>query len=68
MTTVIICSGGPKQDLPSFEKYRHTEDVIFIGADKGSIYLLEQGIVPDEIVGDFDSLTDEEWIKVSHIC
>ncbi len=67
MTTVIVCSGGPKQDLPSLEKNRFSKPVIFIGADKGSIYLLEQGIVPDEIVGDFDSLSHEEWMKVSNV-
>ncbi|MFY3793448.1 thiamine diphosphokinase [Ureibacillus sp. MALMAid1270] len=67
MTTVIVCAGGPKQDLPSFEKYRHMENVIFIGADKGSIYLIDQGIIPDEIVGDFDSLTSEEWERISNL-
>ncbi|KGR80399.1 thiamine diphosphokinase [Ureibacillus manganicus] len=67
MTTVIICSGGPKQDLPPLEKYHRSNDVIYIGADKGSIYLLEQGIIPDEIVGDFDSLSNEEWLKVTNL-
>lgn len=67
MTTVIVCAGGPKQDLPSLEKYCNMENVIFIGADKGSIYLLEQGIIPDEIVGDFDSLTSDEWEQVSKL-
>ncbi|HWL24379.1 MAG TPA: thiamine diphosphokinase [Ureibacillus sp.] len=65
MTTVIVCSGGPKHEIPSLNNYRQLKDVVFIGADKGSVYLLEQGIIPDEIVGDFDSLSTDEWVKVS---
>ncbi|SOC35440.1 thiamine diphosphokinase [Ureibacillus acetophenoni] len=66
MTTVIVCAGGPKQDLPSLKTYASSTDAIFIGADRGSIYLLNQGIVPEEIVGDFDSLSEEVWIRVSN--
>ncbi|MEK9197725.1 thiamine diphosphokinase [Ureibacillus sp. 179-F W5.1 NHS] len=64
MTTVVICSSGPKQELCSFKPFQ-LKDVIFIGADRGSLYLIEEGIMPKEIVGDFDSLSEEEWIKVS---
>ncbi|BDH61098.1 thiamine pyrophosphokinase [Lysinibacillus sp. PLM2] len=67
MSTVIICSGGPKSDIPSLDTYLMRDKVYFIGADKGSIYLLEQGIQPNEIVGDFDSLTNEQWLNVSSI-
>ncbi len=28
---------------------------------RGAYYLIEQGIVPDVIVGDFDSVSEEEW-------
>ncbi|MDM5332680.1 thiamine diphosphokinase [Ureibacillus composti] len=65
MTTVVICSGGPKHELCSFDTFKSQEDIVFIGADRGSLYLLQEGIVPTEIVGDFDSLTDEEWAFVS---
>ena len=63
MKRVIVCSGGPKEvvdfkQLPFLE-----EETIFIGADRGAIHLLSKGIVPDEIIGDFDSLTEEEWIS-----
>lgn len=66
MTTVVICSSGPKRELCSFEPFQ-IQDVIFIGADRGSLYLIEEGIMPTEIVGDFDSLSEEEWIKVSNL-
>lgn len=66
MSTVVICSGGPKRDLCSFEEFK-LQKALFIGADRGSLYLVEEGIVPAEIVGDFDSLTQEEWERVSRI-
>nr|WP_106784121.1 thiamine diphosphokinase [Lysinibacillus timonensis] len=65
MTTVIVCSGGPENELPYLKMYQSLEEVYFIGADKGSLYLLNQGITPDEVVGDFDSLTEDEWIKIT---
>lgn len=37
---------------------------MFIGAHRGALYLIEQGITPHAIVGDFDSLTDEEYRQV----
>ncbi len=33
---------------------------IFIGVDRGSLFLIEQGICPDLAVGDFDSVSEEE--------
>lgn len=64
MTTVLICSGGPKRELCSFEPFK-IKNVRYIGADRGSLYLLDEGIVPTEIVGDFDSLSNDEWLRVS---
>ncbi|RHW39691.1 thiamine diphosphokinase [Lysinibacillus yapensis] len=66
MKTVVICSGGPEEDLCSFENFR-LDQTLFIGADRGALYLVEQGIVPAFIVGDFDSLTQDEWEHVSRI-
>lgn len=62
MRTVVICGGGPKNELMSFHSYSNDEDIIFIGADRGAITLLELGIIPNEAVGDFDSLTTKEFI------
>lgn len=56
----VICSGGPSEELCSFEPFIHEEDVIFIGADRGAYHLLERGIRPTVIVGDLDSITPNE--------
>lgn len=64
MTTVVVCAGGPKNELCSFSSFQQQQDVVFIGADRGALYLIEQGITPHAIVGDFDSLTDEEYRQV----
>lgn len=61
MTLVVVCAGGPKEELCSFAPFSKKEDVLFIGADRGALYLIEQGIIPHAIVGDFDSLTHEEY-------
>lgn len=62
MKTVVICGGGPRNELMSFQPYSNDEDVVFIGADRGAITFLELGIMPNEAVGDFDSLTSEEFM------
>ncbi|MEO4053568.1 thiamine diphosphokinase [Solibacillus sp. CAU 1738] len=61
----IICSGGPSDELCSFERFLNQEQIVFIGADRGAYHLLERGIVPDAIVGDFDSVSKEEWREIS---
>ncbi|MFJ7730487.1 thiamine diphosphokinase [Lysinibacillus sp. NPDC097231] len=61
MTVVVVCAGGPKEELCSFSLFQEQNDVVFIGADRGALYLIEQGITPHAIVGDFDSLTHEEY-------
>jgi thiamine pyrophosphokinase len=66
MTSVVICSGGPRRDLCSFKSFQ-SKNALYIGADRGALYLIEQGIVPTSVVGDFDSLTDKEWLRVSEI-
>jgi len=60
MRTAVICAGGPFDELANFEPFRISEHVIFIGADKGAIYLLNEGIQPNVAVGDFDSLSQGE--------
>ncbi|EON73242.1 thiamine diphosphokinase [Lysinibacillus sphaericus] len=64
MTTVVVCAGGPMGELCSFEPYKERKDVLFIGADRGALYLIEQGITPHAIVGDFDSLSQVEFKQV----
>lgn len=57
---VAICSGGPIQEVA----FSLTPDV-WIGVDRGALYLIDQGIQPDRIVGDFDSVSVEEFERIS---
>lgn len=60
MKRVVICSGGPSKEVVDFKQLPfHTDEAIFIGADRGALQLLDEGILPKEAIGDFDSLTQE---------
>ncbi|MEI4768619.1 thiamine diphosphokinase [Psychrobacillus sp. FJAT-51614] len=62
MKTVIVCSGGPVEEVVDFKQLPFSkEDTFFIGADRGALHLLTNGITPHEIIGDFDSLKEEEF-------
>ena len=47
-----------------FHRFSNNRMLCLSGADRGALYLIEQGITPHAIVGDFDSLTDEEYRQV----
>ncbi|MFD1204105.1 thiamine diphosphokinase [Sporosarcina contaminans] len=57
--TVLVCAGGPPEEIPDLIEYINDETV-FIGADRGALHLLNQSIIPHEAVGDFDSVSEEE--------
>ena len=58
MKYAVVCAGGPEvAELTEFRK----DETIFIGADRGAFHLLEKGIIPVEAVGDFDSVTRDEY-------
>lgn len=57
---VAICSGGPIHEVA----FSLTPDV-WIGVDRGALYLIDKGIQPDRIVGDFDSVSAEEFARIS---
>ncbi|MGX6978446.1 thiamine diphosphokinase [Vagococcus elongatus] len=59
MTQVILAAGGPPELWPDI-KNEFFSSSIWVGVDRGTWHLLEQGIIPDMAVGDFDSLTKEE--------
>ncbi|GEK32606.1 thiamine diphosphokinase [Kurthia sibirica] len=61
MRTAIVVAGGPKKEIVLDDFLFPHNETVYIGADHGSIYLLEAGIIPNAAVGDFDSLTLEEW-------
>lgn len=54
MTKVVLVAGGQLEELPS-------DADVWIGVDRGSLYLIEQGITPDLAVGDFDSVSQQEF-------
>lgn len=60
----IALLGGPKEQWPidikkKLLKAKEKNHLIFT-SDRGSLFLLEMGIIPDIAVGDFDSLTASE--------
>lgn len=59
---VAICSGGPVQEAAF-----HLRADRWIGVDRGAYHLIEHGIIPDAIVGDFDSVTEEEYARISAV-
>lgn len=61
MKRVVVCSGGPNKEVVDFKQLPFSSnEAVFVGADRGALWLLENGIIPDEAIGDFDSLTLQE--------
>lgn len=56
-----ICASGPSSEmmLPQVD--------YLIGVDRGASTLLEKGFIPNEIIGDFDSVTEEEFIHLTKV-
>jgi thiamine pyrophosphokinase len=63
MTVVVVCAGGPVSEVADLTAFS-SEDTVFIGADRGALHLLEKGIIPREAVGDFDSVTKSEYVRI----
>lgn len=57
--SVVLVAGGAPDLWPDLTRYQE-QDVFWVGIDRGSLHLIERGIVPNMAVGDFDSLTVEE--------
>ena len=58
----LIVSAGSEPSLESLRRYARESDFV-IGVDKGCNYLYSAGIIPEYIVGDFDS-SNKEIIKL----
>lgn len=63
MKTIIICAGGPEEEIIPLALFLD-EETEFIGADRGTLQLLDAGIVPLAAVGDFDSVSEEEMKRI----
>ena len=59
---VAICAGGPLKEVAFSLKPDK-----WIGVDRGALYLVDKAIVPDAIVGDFDSVSAEEFARISNV-
>lgn len=64
----IALLGGPKEDWPQSLaakiKKAQKKGTLIMASDRGSLFLLELGIVPDVALGDYDSLSYIERQKV----
>lgn len=61
---IVITAGGPAAELPDFSIW---EDVLYVGVDAGCMTLLEKGIRPVAVVGDFDSVSDAEYERLREL-
>ncbi|MBT2581898.1 thiamine diphosphokinase [Planococcus sp. ISL-109] len=58
---VVLTAGGPVDELPDLSLYK---DAVHIGVDAGVVTLLGQCIEPLEAIGDFDSVSDDEYEQI----
>jgi thiamine pyrophosphokinase len=63
MSQINIVAGGPIDLIPELSQYA-ADQMLWVGVDKGTVTLLDAGIIPDEAFGDFDSITDRERRKI----
>ncbi len=59
MKTLMVAGGSPEQWPLLTDAYD-----LYVGIDRGCLYLLEQGLPLDYAIGDFDSLNDREKAQV----
>ncbi|WP_018660016.1 thiamine diphosphokinase [Heyndrickxia acidiproducens] len=63
---IHIVAGGPLENVPDLKSCAESENVSWIGCDRGVVHLLQLGIVPDMAFGDFDSVNAEEWRTIQN--
>ncbi|WP_225744221.1 thiamine diphosphokinase [Marinilactibacillus sp. Marseille-P9653] len=63
MSVVHIVLGSPDKQNVLPEK--NLKD-IYVGVDRGGLFLVEKGYTPDLVLGDFDSITKEEKSLIEH--
>lgn len=65
MIANIVC-GAPNAWIDV--NYLKNSNDLTIGVDRGALILLQHGIIPDVAIGDFDSISNEEYEQVIHLC
>ncbi|GIN91418.1 thiamine pyrophosphokinase [Siminovitchia terrae] len=61
--TIHIVAGGPEPLIPDLSENKN-ENIVWIGVDRGVQTIMRAGLYPDLAVGDFDSISQEEWEKI----
>ena len=64
MIAKIMCGGPHKW----FDSTPSNEETMIIGVDGGALFLLNEGIVPDVAIGDFDSIQSGELEQLEKVC
>jgi uncharacterized membrane-anchored protein len=58
---IVVRGHDYRDDLKSLRSYIHEYLPVLVGVDGGADALLEMGLRPDMIIGDFDSLSERAW-------
>ena len=62
---IHILGGGPIDLLPNFQLF-HEKEVIWVGVDRGVYTLFTMGIQPMIAFGDFDSVSEKEFLFIKN--
>src|SRR5665647_1792567 len=60
---ILIYSGGT---LGAWALEDTRPEDVYVGADRGALFLVQQGFKPDIAMGDFDSVNEDELISIRH--
>ncbi|MFD1417225.1 thiamine diphosphokinase [Companilactobacillus keshanensis] len=60
MKRVNVLLGGPKSEYPEEMNSIKAIPGPWVGADRGSLYLVKNGVIPEIAMGDFDSINKKE--------
>jgi uncharacterized membrane-anchored protein len=58
---IVVRGHDYRDDLKSLRPYINEYHPVLVGVDGGADALLEMGLQPDMIIGDFDSLSERAW-------
>ena len=58
---VHIVAGGPAHYIPDLTQYHNDKNIFWLSVDRGTKYLLDAGIKPGMAIGDFDSISKQDF-------
>lgn len=65
MKVLIVASGSIKNDRCLIERYKWAD--LVIAADGGAMHLLRAGLTPHIVLGDFDSVSSEDFKRIREL-